>query len=242
MSTHPTLQKNSLAWSEILIVVFGLAAVAAFTGVGVAGVITLNQALPATASKAYWFISRSSGVLAYVLLSLAVIWGLVQSGGILRPSVPPALAFGLHSFLSWTSLALVALHGLILLGDSYIKLTLADVIIPFIGPYHPTLVGLGVLSFYLMFLLALSFYLRNHLGGQKTFRTLHYLSFLIYLLATWHSLAIGTDSAWLWPLYLVSFGAVSLLTLWRVVNTHRSVSTPRRSVKITQTANKARSH
>ena len=119
-------------------------------------------------------------------------------------------------------LAMSALHGLVLLGDSYIKMTLADVVIPFIGPYEPLGVGLGVVGFYLMFLLSSSFYARKWLG-QKTFRRLHYASYPTYLLVTWHSLGAGTDSSLLWPLYAASLGAVVLLTVWRVAKARQTL-------------------
>jgi hypothetical protein len=132
-----------------------------------------------------------------------------------RPALPPLLALGLHSFLNWGALAMSALHGLILLGDNYIKMSLADVTLPFTSHYEPGLVGLGVLSFYLMFLLGSSFYARKWLG-QKFFRGLHYASYPTFLLVTWHSLALGTDSGVLWPLYFISLGIVLLLTIWRI--------------------------
>jgi predicted ferric reductase len=223
MSTHTDSQKHSLPWFDLLVVTLGLGIISAFGVIGVSALVALGHSLPLTGSKAYWFISRSSGVLAYTLLTLGVMWGLVQSGGILRPTIPPLLAFGLHSFLNWASLAMAALHALILLGDNYIKLTLSDVVIPFTSPYRPLLVGLGVLAFYLMFLLALSFYTRRQLG-QKTFRTLHYASYLTYLLVTWHSLGTGSDSHLLWPLYVLSLGAISFLTIWRIANTRRTAT------------------
>lgn len=217
MSTHLPSQKHSSPWFEILVIILGAGLVIFFAALGLGGILALGQALPVTGDKAYWFISRSSGVLAYLLLTLGVMWGLVQSGSILRPTLPPLLALGLHSFLNWASLAMSALHGLILLGDNFIKMRLADIVLPFIGPYKPMLVGLGVVGFYLMFLLSLSFYLRRHIG-QHNFRLLHYASYLTYLLVTWHSLAIGTDSQVLWPLYALSLAAVALLTIWRILN------------------------
>lgn len=189
-----------------------------FAALGLGGILALGKALPLTSDKAYWFISRSSGVLAYLLLTLGVMWGLVQSGAILRPTIPPLLALGLHSFLNWASLVMTVLHGLILLGDNFIKMSLADIVLPFIGPYKPFLVGLGVVGFYLMVLLSLSFYLRRQIG-QQNFRLLHYTSYLVYLLVTWHSLGIGTDSRTLWPLYALSLLSVALLTIWRILNT-----------------------
>jgi sulfoxide reductase heme-binding subunit YedZ len=223
MSTHTDSQKHSLPWFDLLVVTLGLGIISASGVIGVSALVALGRSLPLTSSKAYWFISRSSGVLAYMLLTLGVMWGLVQSGAILRPTIPPLLAFGLHSFLNWASLAMTALHALILLGDNYIKLTLADLVIPFTSPYRPLFVGLGVLAFYLMFLLALSFYARRQLG-QKTFRTLHYASYLTYLLVTWHSLGAGSDSHLLWPLYVLSLGAISYLTMWRIANARRTTT------------------
>jgi sulfoxide reductase heme-binding subunit YedZ len=223
MSSRTTSQKSSFPWFNLLVIILGLSVISAFTVVGVVAVANLSQYLPLTSSKAYWFISRSSGVLAYMLLTLAVMWGLVQSGAILRPTIPPALALGLHSFLNWSSLAMVALHGLILLGDSFIKMTLADIFIPLLSPYRPLAVGLGVLGVYLMLMLALSFYARRWLG-QKTFRTLHYASFLTYLLVSLHGLTAGSDTYLLWPLYLVSIGSVSLLIVWRVANSRRTAA------------------
>jgi sulfoxide reductase heme-binding subunit YedZ len=226
MSIHLHSQKHSLTWSEFFIVVLGMGLIAIFGRVGFQGIVSLVRTLPVTSDKAYWFISRSSGVLAYLMLTLGVMWGLVQSGGILRPTIPPLLALGLHSLFNWASLLMATLHGLILLGDSFIKARLADIIIPFIGPYRPGWVGLGVLSMYLMLLLSLSFYVRSRIG-HKTFRLLHYVSYLTFLLVTFHSLGAGTDTSALWLLYLSSIAGVSLLTIWRVGSFRRTTAVGR---------------
>ena len=226
MSTRTTSTMNSSPWFKIVNMLLGLSALAMFGIVGMVAMVMLSQTLPATSDKAYWFISRSSGVLAYLLLTGGVLWGLVQSGGILRPTLPPALALGLHSFLNWGALVMSALHGLILLGDNFIKMSLGDIVIPFVGPYKPFLVGLGVLGFYLMLLLSSSFYARKWLG-QKTFRALHYGSYPVFLLVTWHGLGAGTDNALMWFVSILSLGAVSLLTLWRIINTMPKTSAVR---------------
>lgn len=223
MSIHLSSQKHSSPWSKIFIVLSGLGLIIIFGIVGLQGVLSLSQTLPLTSAKAYWFISRSSGVLAYLMLTLGVMWGLVQSGAILRPTVPPALALGLHSFFNWASLVMAALHGLILLGDNFIKMKLADVIIPFVGPYRPVWVGLGILGIYLMFLLSLSFYVRSRIG-QKTFRTFHYASYVAFLLVTLHTLGAGTDTSSLRLLYMPSIAGVTLVTIWRIWNVGRTTT------------------
>ena len=226
MSTRTASSTNLSTWFKVLSILLNLGAFITFGIISLMAVVMLAQALPTTTDKAYWFVSRSSGVLAYLLLTGGVMWGLVQSGNILRPTIPPLLALGLHSFLNWGALVMSALHGFILLGDNYIKMSLPDIIIPFIGPYKPFLVGLGVMGFYLMFLLSSSFYARKWLG-QKTFRALHYGSYPTFLLVTWHGLGAGTDSGLMWLISILSLGTVSILTLWRIANTTPGVAATR---------------
>ncbi len=187
---------------------------------GFASALTIGRYLPDTSVKAYWFISRSSGVIAYGLLTLGMLWGLMQSGKLFRSRVSPLLTLGLHSHLSWLGLGMAALHGAILIGDGYIKLDLIRLFTPFLSEYRPVSVGLGIISFYLMLLLTLSFYARSYLG-QKNFRLLHYGSFGVFVLVTLHGLFAGTDSASLWWLYVLSLASVTVLIILRITSTRR---------------------
>ncbi len=217
MSTQQTSQKRSFPWFEIILILWGLGMILVFGIVGVLGLVSLGRTLPLTSAKAYWFVSRSSGVLAYLLLTLSVIWGLVQSGAILRPTIPPALALGLHNFLSWSSLVMSALHAVVLLGDNNPTMNLADIVIPFVGPYRPMWVGLGVVGIYLMLLVSVTFYVRSKIG-QKNFRLIHYTSYAAFLLVAWHAMGAGTDTSALRLIYASSIGGVGLLTIWRIWN------------------------
>ena len=120
----------------------------------------------------------------------------------------------MHSFLNWLGLGFAALHGIILIGDHFIKIGLPEVFTPFLSPYRPVPVGLGIIAFYLMLLLSLSFYARNHLG-QKNFRLLHYVSYAVFLMVTVHGVLAGTDSGALWWLYAVSLVVVVVMTVMR---------------------------
>jgi len=208
-----TSTKSTIPWFNIGLAIVGSAIIFAFAVTALVGVIFLLQSAPATGGKSFWYISRSTGVLGWLLLTFSVMWGMVQSGALGRPAIPPALAFGLHNFLSLTGLALVTVHGVILLGDSYLKLSVTDIAIPFASSYKPFLMGLGILSFYVMIVLTASFYLRSKIGN-KTFRAIHYASYLAYLLGLWHSWALGTDSGLLWPVYLLAT-VVLLFLLWQ---------------------------
>jgi predicted ferric reductase len=221
MSTRTHLTRPSLTWLELIFIIIGLGTMVVIGALGVEGLVSLVRSFATTAAKSYWFVSRASGVLAYLLLTLSVLWGLMQSGAILRPIIPPVLALGMHNFLSWAALIMVALHALILLGDGFIKMGLVHLFIPFIAPYQPFWVGLGVIAFYLALLLSLSFYARRYIG-QKTFRHFHYISYLAFILVTLHGLVSGTDSSHLLVLYVLSAGAVITLTFWRFANTRQA--------------------
>lgn len=202
-------------------ILVSFAIVLLLTLVGFASVLVVGYFLPDTGTKAYWFISRSSGVIAYVLITLGVLWGLVQSGSLFRKWISPVLVLGIHSYLNWIGLGLAGLHGVILIGDGFFKFNLPNVLTPFISPYRPIPVGLGIIGLYLMLLLNLSFYARMHLG-QKNFRLLHYGSFGVFVMVTLHSLFSGTDTKSLWWLYMISLVAVVALTGLRIVATRRA--------------------
>ncbi|MCA9919475.1 MAG: ferric reductase-like transmembrane domain-containing protein [Anaerolineales bacterium] len=154
---------------------------------------TFTNALALT-EKTPWYFTRSAGTVAYLLLAGSTIWGLLLSTKLLKETIPAALSLAMHNILSWLAVVLTGLHALALLWDSYYTYTLSDLTIPFIGPYRPGWVGLGIIGFYLMFLTSLSFNFRKQIG-QKRWRQLHYATFAVYILATVHGVMAGTDTA-----------------------------------------------
>jgi hypothetical protein len=160
-----------------------------------------------------WYLARSTGVVAYLLMSGSTTWGLLVSSKIARESVPPPLALAMHTMLSWLGLALAGLHALLLLFDHYYTYTLADVLLPFGGPYRPFWTGLGIVAFYLGLLTSASFSWRKWLG-QARWRALHYLTFVAFILVTLHGLAAGSDGDN--PVMRLVYAASGLLVLFLV--------------------------
>ena len=54
----------------------------------------------------------------------------------------------IHEALSLTTLAMVALHGVSLLGDAFLNPGLAGIAVPFAGAYRPLWTGLGIVAGY----------------------------------------------------------------------------------------------
>jgi len=179
----------------------------------------LAASLSGSEPRAYWYLSRASGITAYGLLWLSIVLGLSLSNRLARVWPGGPTAADLHQFTGFLALGFAAVHGLVLLGDQYIGYTLAQILLPFIGTgYRPLWVGLGQIGFYLAALVAFSVYLRGAVG-YRAWRIIHYGSFAVYLLATVHALGAGTDSAA--PLafgaYTGGATAVCLLTVRRIL-------------------------
>lgn len=176
---------------------------------------SLSNALWAS-EKAAWYLTRSSGTVAYIFLSASTVWGLLLSSKLIKEIVPAPVALAMHDILSWVAVGLASFHALVLLFDSYYTYTLGNLLIPFTGPYEPLLVGVGTLAFYLMLLLSVSFYARKWLGAKR-WRQLHYLTFVSYGMVTLHGWLVGTDSTTFAWLYGGSTLLVLFLTLYRIV-------------------------
>ena len=89
---------------------------------------------------------------------------------------------------------------------------------PGASPYRPLATALGVLAAELMVLIYLSFSQRRRIGA-KAWRALHWLTYLVFALATLHGLAAGTDSGrtWALALYGAAVGGVLGAFAWRLL-------------------------
>ena len=174
---------------------------------------TLLASLAGAQPTAYWYLSRASAIVGYLMLWGSMVLGLAITNKLARawPGGPTFAA--LHEHTGWLGLVLSAFHGLILLGDSYIGYNLNQVLIPFASAaYRPFWVGLGQISLYLMAFVVVSFYLKRWIS-YRLWRTLHYLSFAVFGLGLLHGLFSGTDRAGL-PMLLVYWtSAVSVVGL-----------------------------
>jgi predicted ferric reductase len=122
--------------------------------------------------------------------------------------------YDFHEWLSWLGIAFIAVHVVVLMADKYLPYSLWQVLIPFLSPYRPLWVGIGVISLYLTLLVTVTFYLRQRIG-MGSFRKVHYLSLPAYLGATLHGLYAGTDSAL--PIAGLLYKGTGLITLFLAV-------------------------
>ena len=172
-----------------------------------------------------WMLIRGSGLLAYLLLAASVLWGLVLSLGVLPKSVKNLTL--VHESLSVGALVATLVHMVGIAFDEFIDFDAAAVLVPGRAPWKPMAVAWGVAAFYGMVVVILSFYIRKHIG-QSTWRSLHYLSFGVFLSALLHGLTAGTDTAnpLVFLLYAATGAAVLALVVLRIVMTGHGGTKP----------------
>lgn len=167
--------------------------------------------IPATAigPHLFWVTSRAAGIAALILSSLGVCVGLLMSGRLRQRGPDLRVA---HEALSLATLGALAIHGVSLLGDSFVHPSLADISIPFVSPYMRFWTSAGIVAFWALALLGLSYYARTKIGVQR-WRRLHRFTALAWALGVAHSLGEGTDAGQSWFLAMTAIVVVPALVL-----------------------------
>jgi predicted ferric reductase len=176
-----------------VIVLLGLVGIFLFLPGGIWLTASLNWLFATESTQLWWYITRSAGIVAYLLLWFSTVWGLAVPSKIISPVLDQSYTFDFHQFISLLSIGFALLHIIVLALDRYLPYSTLQILIPFLSPYRPLWVGIGVISFYLVLLVTITFYLRSRIG-MKTFRAIHTFSLLSYLGVTLHGLYAGTDS------------------------------------------------
>jgi predicted ferric reductase len=206
-----------------------LAVLAWGAGLAVAfSILPFPPRLAGLSAHIYWYLGRSAGFVAYWLLFSSVALGLAISSRFFDGLLGRPWVFELHKFLSVFVLIVMAFHALIMLPDPYADFKLRELLVPFQSHYRGTAVALGILVLYGSAIISASFYLKGLLG-QKGWRLLHYLSFLLFVGALAHGVWAGTDSGKtiVQVSYLASGTVVLFLTLFRVLATRAARRKPR---------------
>ena len=166
----------------------------------------------------WWYVTRASGIIAYLLLWFSTILGLAVTSKYLDGMLDRLFTYDFHEFISLLSVGFTLVHVIVLMLDQFMPYSLTQILVPFISPYRPFWVGVGVIAFYIILLVTITFYLRNKIG-TRAFRTIHVVSLAGYLGVTLHGYYSGTDTALpsMQILYKVSGLAVLFLTIYWLV-------------------------
>jgi sulfoxide reductase heme-binding subunit YedZ len=162
----------------------------------------------------FWLASRSAGVVAWLALSASMLIGLAMATKVAPRSLTPRLRVA-HERIAIVALGSLAAHGLLLLGDSFLRPSLLDLLIPFSIDHAPLWTGLGTIAGYITAALSLSYYARKRIGARR-WRSAHRLIPVAWVLGAAHVIGAGTDIGDLWmqiPFALTIAAVLALLAL-----------------------------
>jgi len=144
-----------------------------------------------------WYLMRGSGLVALVLLSVTVALGVVGVKRWGSTRWPRIVTAGLHRTVSLLAVCFLAVHIVTAVLDGWIGLSWFGAIIPFQSTYRPIWVGMGALTFDLLIAVMATSLLRRHLS-HRTWRLVHWTTWLMWPLALVHALGSGSDigSGW----------------------------------------------
>jgi len=171
----------------------------------------------------WWYLARSSGIVAWVAVTLSVLWGLALSTRILGRTAPPAWILDLHRFLGASSVIFTGVHIAGLAADNYLHFGWSEVLVPFASSWKTTPVALGVVAFYILCAIEISSLMMRRLS-RSMWRWIHRSSWLLFVIVTFHGLQAGTDvhNAYYRWTALASIQLVLFLTLIRVMAQRRA--------------------
>jgi len=167
-------------------------------------------------NQAYWFLTRSTGVVTLVMLTVSVLLGIVTARKWSNAHWPRFVTQTLHRNVSFVVLVFLAIHIVTAIADRYAPIQLADVVVPFHGTYRPLWLGLGALAFDMLAVLIITSVLRARLG-VRLWRRIHWLAYACWPVAVLHGLGTGSDSRTTWMLALdaLCVGSVAAAVIWR---------------------------
>ncbi len=177
-----------------------------------------------TGSTAFWYASRSTGIVALLLLTAVFVLGILVNRQGRLPGLPKFAVTSLHRNLSLLAVAFVAVHVLTAVLDTFVSIPVTAAVVPFASGYERLWLGLGAISFDLILAMIVTSLVRGRLN-RVLWRAIHLLAYLSWPVAFAHSIGSSRDLQHGWLLYL-AVGCAAIVvaaTAWRLAHAARQV-------------------
>jgi predicted ferric reductase len=171
-----------------------------------------------------WYTTRSTGVIAYLLLTVAAALGVAATQRAMSsPRWPRFATQDLHRNLSLLGLLFVVVHVATSVLDSFVTISWFAYVVPGVSDYRRFHVALGTVAFDLLLLVIITSLVRTRLPAAL-WRPVHVTSYAAWPLLFFHFLRTGTDThRWSWGMWLALFG-IAVVGLGGIVRlTNRDV-------------------
>ncbi|MET7476777.1 ferric reductase-like transmembrane domain-containing protein [Streptomyces sp. NPDC005648] len=191
-------------------------------------------------SEYLWYANRATGAVSLILFTVVVLLGIAVRLRTRLPGLPRFGTVSLHRTLSLSAAVFLALHIALAVLDSYVGITLTDVLVPFVSDYHPLWLGLGTVALDLVLAVLVTSLLRARLG-HRAWRATHWLAYGSWPIALVHGIGIGTDTGTDWMTWLTVACTAAVLTAGGIRVAHSARASRRTPASLLRTAEGARS-
>lgn len=161
------------------------------------------------AGNPLWYLTRATGVVALVALTVSVVLGVATLGRV-PASVPRFVTQGVHRAVALTAVGALLVHVATVVLDGYVPIGWWAVVVPLVSGYHPFWVGFGAVAFDLVVLAAATSLVRRWMR-YRSWRAVHLCVYPAWLLALVHYLGVGTDARGGAGLLLAGVSAAAVL-------------------------------
>lgn len=178
----------------------------------------VSTVIAAVNTKTLWYLTRGTGAAALLLLTTAVVLGVLTSVRWSSPRWPRFIIEWLHRNVSLVVLIFLAVHIASAVVDGFVALRWIDAVVPFSAGYKPLWVGFGAVAFDLLLAVTVTSLLRVRIG-YRAWRIVHWSAYACWPIALVHSLGTGSDTTRAWLLVVESVVVVSVIAAacWRLM-------------------------
>ena len=142
----------------------------------------------------WWYIARSTGIVAAALLLVSLVLGMLMATRLLRSVDRPAWLLAMHRWTSGLAVLATIGHVAALVADSYVEFGVAEILVPFASEWKSTAVALGVIATYLLLIVQATSLMMKKLP-RRVWRAIHLASYGSAWLAVIHAGMAGTDTS-----------------------------------------------
>lgn len=141
-------------------------------------------------SVVWWYVARASGLIAWALLGVSVVGGLLLATQLTRGRT---WTRGLHEFVAALAVIFTAIHLASVLASDQLRIGLRELLVPFARADNPVGQGCGVLALYLLTAVMLTSWARALLSW-RWWRRVHLLTFPVFGFVCVHTVLAGSDT------------------------------------------------
>ncbi len=154
----------------------------------------LAATTPTLSQSPFWYLTRSTGIVAFLLMTVALAFGVAATQrSLASPAWPRFATQNLHRNVSLLGIVFIVVHVITTIVDGYVSVSWWSLIVPGASAYKTFWVSLGTIAFDLVLLLTATSLLRLRMSAGL-WRAVHWGAYALWPLTLLHFLKTGTDA------------------------------------------------